>query len=117
MRFIAMFLPITLLFASCSPSLSFIITAQYADRPILIGQYKRLGEKIDPAAQGVPFESKQGSEVSDFRLNKLNRDILMVNPKKTDVFVIQGIRIDSFTSNEVSNDSVVKGKILSGKQD
>ena len=120
MRFTTMVLP-TLLLASCSPRLSFIITAQYADRPVLIGQYKRPGEKIDPAAQGTSFESKQGSDVSNLRLNKLSRDILMVNPKKTDVFVIQEIKINSSTSSiygseiHFANNSTVKGKILSGQ--
>ena len=120
MRFIAIALP-ALLLISCSPRQSFIITAQYADRPVLIGQYKRPGEKIDPAVQDTSFESKQGSEISDFRLNRLSRDILMANPKKTDIFVIQKIRISSSTSHFLSgkvyiyNDSTVMGKIISEK--
>ncbi|MCL1833475.1 MAG: hypothetical protein FWG49_03130 [Leptospirales bacterium] len=114
-RFIAIVLP-ALLLPSCSQQrLSFIITAQYADRPVLIGQYKRPGEKINPAAQGAPFESKQGSEISDFRLDRLSRDILMTNPKKTDIFIIQEIRVSSRTyiDTTLENNSTVIGKIIS----
>jgi len=120
-KIIIIILAATLLFTSCSSSLlPFIITAQYADRPVLIGQYKRPGEKIDPNAAGASFESKQGSDVLDMRLNKLSRDILMLNPKKTDIFIVQEINVDSSTSNlfstdmQLSNNSVLKGKILEG---
>ena len=115
--FIAMILPLLPL-TSCSPRLSFIITAQYVDRPVLIGQYKMPGEKISSTAQSAPFESKQGSAVLDLRLNKLSRDMLMTNPKKTDVLVIQEIEISSSTWDAFSgsvyfeNDSIVKGKII-----
>jgi len=116
-------LPMALLLASCaSQRLPLVITAQYADRPILIGQYKRPGEKIDPSASGDSFESKQGSKISnvllyeDFIINKLSRDILILNPKKTDVVVIQEIEVKSSTWStptiSPANESVVKGKIL-----
>jgi len=118
--FMAIVLPLLLL-ASCSPRLSFIITAQYVDRPVLIGQYRMPGEKIGSSVQGTPIESKQGTAVSDLRLNKLSRDILMANPKKTDVLVIQEIEISSSTWDAFSgdiyfeNNSIVKGKILSDR--
>ncbi|MCL2026642.1 MAG: hypothetical protein FWG92_07550 [Leptospirales bacterium] len=112
-----------LLLVSCaSQRLPFMITAQYADRPVLIGQYKRPGEKIDPVAAGIPFESKQGTAVlntppqENFSVNKLSRDILMLNPKKTDAVIIQEIRVRSSTwdtsAAPFANESTVKGKIL-----
>ena len=110
-----------LLVTSCSSNrLPFIITAQYADRPVLIGQYKRPGEKIDISESIAHFESKQGTAVSDiprgdFTINKLSRDILLLNLPKTNMIVIQEIKIKSSTwgANSVSiyNESVVKGKI------
>ena len=118
---ITIILAAILLLTSCSSNrLPFIITAQYADQPVLIGQYKRPGEKIDLSAEGISFESKQGTEVFDMRLNKLSRDILIVNPKKTDILVVREINVDSYTSNllstyiYISNNSVLKGKILEG---
>ena len=111
-----------LLLASCGSSqrLPFVITAQYADRPVLIGQYKRPGEKIDIAAAGTSFESKQGTAYftrlnRDFNINKLSRDILILNPKKTDMLIIQEIKVESYTwdtsGDSFSNESTVKGKI------
>ena len=117
---ITIILAAILLLTSCSSNrLPFIITAQYADRPVLIGQYKKLGEKIDPNAPGIAFESNQGTYVLDMRLNKLSRDILMLNPKKNDIFVVQEINVDSSTLSfstymALSNNSVLKGKILEG---
>ena len=118
---ITIILAATLLLASCSSNrLPFIITAQYVDQPVLIGQYKRPGEKIDNAAEGVSFESKQGSDVSDMQLNKLSRDILMGNPKKTNILVVQEINVYSSTWDDLTgtihftNNSVLKGKILEG---
>jgi len=144
LKTIAFTLPVAFLLVSCSTNrLPFIITAQYADRPVLIGQYKIPGEKIDPAAPGIPFESKQGmdsfghrmnscitsssmftqgAELSGMHINKLSRDILMTNCKKTDIIVVREINISSstfhFISGEVylTNTSVLKGKILDGSE-
>ena len=140
LKTIAFTLPVAFLLVSCSTNrLPFIITAQYADRPVLIGQYIKPRLKIDPAAEGIPFESKQGmdfgrhrmnscttsssmstqsAELSGMNLNKLSRDILMTNCKKTDMIVVQEINLASttfhFLSGEVyiTNTSVLKGKIL-----
>jgi len=121
---IIIILPAVLLLASCasqSGRLPFIITAQYADRPVLIGQYKKPGEKIDPSASGVSFESLQGTAalgvpIGDFTINRLSRDILMLNPQKTDIVVIQRIKIKSYTtvvySTYIFNESIVNGKII-----
>jgi hypothetical protein len=139
LKTITFILPVALLLVSCSSNrLPFIITAQYADRPILIGQYKRPGEKIDPAAKGIPFESKQGTDDlgnqsnssscclslsnqnndTGMNLNKLSRDILMTNCKKSDIIVVQEINIGSSTYQifsvgiTLTNKSILKGKIL-----
>ena len=112
-----------LLLASCgSPRLPLLITAQYADRPVLIGQYKSPGEKIAAATDGVSFESKQGVAVNrlrvdkDFNINKLSRDILMQNPKKNDMIIIQEIKVESSTwdstAGSYGNESTVKGKVI-----
>jgi len=115
-----------LLLTACSSNrLPFIITAQYADRPVLIGQYKKPGEKIDPNASGKTFESKQGTADSDtpsgdFNINKLSRDILKLNPQKTDMIIIREIKIKSSTwdifTTSCYNESIVNGEVIGNSE-
>jgi hypothetical protein len=126
------------IFSGCGTTVHTLVTAQYADRPVIIGSYWKKGEKIDRSENtGAPFESAIGNKIAvtssqsggvtttyvtnlssgkDAHGDKLGRDILMQNPGKNSIIIIDEIQIYSydvelFFTNVHAAETVTKGRI------
>jgi hypothetical protein len=132
---------VALLLAGCTPHVRTIISAQYADRPVILGPCWKKGGKLDivsKSAAGKNFESEtenkkyvhsryMGTIVQRYtkydtgrtaNLDNLSRDILMQNPEKNDIILVDEILIESsvyttcLNGERYTSTGKVKGKII-----
>jgi hypothetical protein len=140
-KFKFLFLTAAVLLAGCAPHVRTIISAQYADRPVVLGPcWKKEGklDTVSKSAAGKDFESEtknkkyvhsryMGTIIQRYakydtgketQLDNLSRDILMQNPEKNDIILVDEIRISSsvystfFNGERYTSAGKVKGKII-----